>query len=196
MPQPACAPEPGPNDDGANAGPAEAAPAAGDAPESAKRAPKPAVITGVAIAAAALIGGGIFAATQLTPKPEAASVEQKKDDKKDDEKADKEADAKDAAEGEDEDPAAAEPATQENPLVTEARAAGLAVYTGTIRIFETDAELAGTRGAPIFFPTSAPTAARTPSSFWTTPSRPPSPAVTDAIRSPLHHRPHRFGARR
>lgn len=152
MPRPACAPEPGPNDDGANAGPAEAAPAAGDAPESAKRAPKPAVITGVAIAAAALIGSGIFAATQLAPKPEAASVEQKKDDKKDDEKADREADAKDAAEGEDEDPAAAEPATQENPLVTEARAAGLAVYTGTIRIFETDAELAGYQGRTDLLP--------------------------------------------
>lgn len=148
MPQPACAPRADRNDADANAAPAEPAPTAGDAPESAKHAPKPAVIAGVAIAAAALIGGGIFAATQLAPKPEAASVEQKKDDKK----ADKEADAKDDAGNKDEDPAAAEPAPQENPLVAEARAAGLTVYTGTLRIFETDAELAEYQGRTDLLP--------------------------------------------
>lgn len=149
MPRPVPAPHPAPA--GADAAGRDA-PVEEGVGAPAKRAPKPAVIAGVALAAAALIGGGVFAVTQLTPKPEAASVEQSKQgDKKSDKKDDGKADAEDDAKDKDEDSATA-PAPQENPLVAEARAAGLPVYTGTLRIFETDAELAEYQGRTDLLP--------------------------------------------
>lgn len=130
----------GETEDAPDAGAAD--PAAGDGGAPAKRAPKPAVLAGIAVAAAALIGGGIFVATRPAPEPEAATVEQ--NEKDDGERTDDRDGSGKEAEPSDE--------LQENELIAEARAAGLPVYTGTVRIFETDAELAEYQGRTDLLP--------------------------------------------
>lgn len=120
-----------------------------------KRRMRPAAIAGIAVAGTLLVGVGVFAATQLVPPSDPTAIEASnpsKDDAGKDE-------ADDGANGEAQDTAdngaktdTASPTAATKALIDQAKAQGLPVYTGTVRIFETNAQLAEFQGRTDILP--------------------------------------------
>lgn len=130
----------------------EPAPQDVDAPE--KRRMHPAAIAGIAVAGALLVGAGVFAVTQLAPSSDPTTIEAS-NPSKDDAGKDETDNGADTAPDDVDNGAktdASSPTDATKALIDQAKAQGLPVYTGTVRIFETNAQLAEFQGRADILP--------------------------------------------
>lgn len=130
----------------------EPAPQDVDAPE--KRRMHPAAIAGIAVAGALLVGAGVFAVTQLAPSSDPTTIEAS-NPSKDDAGKDETGNGADTAPDDVDNGAktdASSPTAATKALIDQAKAQGLPVYTGTVRIFETNAQLAEFQGRADILP--------------------------------------------
>ncbi len=130
----------------------EPAPQGEDAP--ARRRMRPAAIAGIAVAGTLLVGAGVFAAMQLAPSSDPTTIETNNPSKDDTGKDEADDGANTAPDDVDNGAKtdASSPSAATKALIDQAKAQGLPVYTGTVRIFETDAQLAEFQGRTDILP--------------------------------------------